>query len=281
LPSEKTYRTSSASNEPPAKRQLPCWLDRWLAERGAPATKAAAPRPRSGSLGNIDDALGVTVTDFRTGGIEPAEVAVSVVMPAYNEELRIEPALAEAVEYLDAQFGRPGDAAAPLRPGVLALSSRLRGEAAPSGYEIVVVDDGSTDATEEVALRFARENGLHDVLRYVRLERNRGKGGAITHGFRHVRGEYVLFADADGASRFSDLGRLIEGVEHVADPARRGVAIGSRSHLVGSDAVVKVGCAAIPATCAPRSCLLTCFSSSSAPGCATSSCAGSTLCSRS
>ena len=73
----------------------------------------------------------------------------------------------------------------------------------------------------------------------MRLQKNRGKGGAVTHGLRHVRGKYALFADADGASRFSDLGRLLEGCEDVVDGSSRGVAIGSRAHLVGSEAVVR------------------------------------------
>jgi hypothetical protein len=57
---------------------------------------------------------------------------------------------------------------------------------------------------------------------------------------RHARGQYVVFADADGASRFSDLGKLVEGCKSIQDAAGRGVAIGSRAHLVGSEAVVKV-----------------------------------------
>ncbi|PHH74032.1 hypothetical protein CDD83_4636 [Cordyceps sp. RAO-2017] len=103
----------------------------------------------------------------------------------------------------------------------------------------MVVDDGSRDRTVEVALDFARRHGLHDTLRVVSLARNRGKGGGVTHGLRHVRGRYALFADADGASRFSDVGKLMQGVEEVVDGSGRGMAIGSRAHLVGSEAVVK------------------------------------------
>ncbi len=39
----------------------------------------------------------------------------------------------------------------------------------------------------EVALEFSKKHGLHDILRVVTLEKNRGKGGGVTHGFRHVR----------------------------------------------------------------------------------------------
>jgi dolichyl-phosphate beta-glucosyltransferase len=179
-----------------------------------------------------------------TGAIEPAEVEVSVVFPAYNEADRIVPTLEEAVEYLDGRFGRPSAHAAtkvasPTHHHRLFFKAD-QSEKHVSGYEIIIVDDGSRDRTAEVALEFSRKHGLHDVLRVVRLEKNRGKGGGVTHGFRHVRGEYVVFADADGASKFSDLGKLIEGCEDVVDGSSRGVAIGSRAHLVDSEAVVKV-----------------------------------------
>ena len=82
----------------------------------------------------------------------------------------------------------------------------------------------------------------HGSIRVISLEENRGKGGAVTHGMRHARGAYVVFADADGASRFSDLGRLIQGCQKVQDRQGRAVGIGSRAHLVGSEAVVKVKC---------------------------------------
>lgn len=239
LASEKTYVTSTPDGGRKTA-QLPCWYDRWLAEhRRAVAAAATA---------------GSSESDFvDPGNIEPAGVAVTVVVPAYNEEDRILPTLLEMVEYLDANFGRhPTPTPPPISPpGSAILSPRAAHkkrqvllaarEPVTSGYEILVVNDGSRDRTVEVALQFAREHGLHDIVRVVSLERNRGKGGGVTHGFRHARGEYVLFADADGASRFSDLGKLIEGVEDVVDGSARGVAIGSRGHLVGSEAVVKVG----------------------------------------
>ncbi|KAI1105279.1 glycosyltransferase family 2 protein [Jackrogersella minutella] len=229
LSSEKTYTTTAPTGT--TTRQLPCWHDRWLADR-----QASEARSRN------DDPTQTDIAD--TAAIDPAEVRMSVVFPAYNEEDRILPTLKEAVEYLDATFGRDPhpnqQKALNKRPS---STTRRHVKNAPrddlSGYEILIVNDGSKDRTVEVALDFAREHGLHDILRVVTLEKNRGKGGGVTHGLRHVRGEYALFADADGASKFSDLGKLIEGCEEVVDGAHRGVAIGSRGHLVGSEAVVK------------------------------------------
>lgn len=247
FPSEKTYITTNPDGTVSAPRQLPCWYDRWRAEHHLSASSSAAAFP-------------IPETD----AIEPAEVAMSVVVPAYNEEARIVPALEEMVDYLDSRFGRPVPASKkggsttlapfapsgtttpssrPTTPHRLVFKNRPSSSAstpAPTGYEILIVNDGSCDKTVSVALDFARRRGLHDVLRVVTLERNRGKGGGVTHGLRHVRGEYAVFADADGASRFSDLGKLLEGCEDVVDGSNRGVAIGSRGHLVGSEAVVKV-----------------------------------------
>lgn len=172
--------------------------------------------------------------------------------------------LEEAVEYLQSTFPQP-------------LESSLSPEdARAKGWEILVVSDGSTDKTIDTALSFARSHQLsthpptpagpwtsnsgpktrsksapkvetvptsipHGSIRVISLEQNRGKGGAVTHGMRHARGAYVVFADADGASRFSDLGKLIENCDRVADAKGRAVGVGSRAHMVGSEAVVKVG----------------------------------------
>jgi dolichyl-phosphate beta-glucosyltransferase len=161
---------------------------------------------------------------------------MSVVIPAYNEEERIDIMLEEAVAFLDTEYGRvPGKS-----------KTKANGSAGKSetsrigGYEILIVNDGSKDKTVDVALAFSRKYGLHDILRICTLKENRGKGGAVTHGFRHVRGAYTVFADADGASKFEDLAKLVEGCKEVADEPNRGIAVGSRAHMVGSEAVIKV-----------------------------------------
>ncbi len=180
---------------------------------------------------------------------------MSVVVPAYNEEDRLEGMLEEAIEYLDASYGRPtkNSHKAKVNGHTTGTTRNGNGNAAQKreskgsgrvtglrGYEIILVNDGSTDKTVDVALRFSKQHQLHDVLRIVSLKENRGKGGAVTHGFRHVRGQYAIFADADGASTFSDISKLVEGCQEVQDEPRRGIAVGSRAHMVGSEAVIKV-----------------------------------------
>lgn len=201
---------------------------------------------------------------------------MSLVVPAYNEEDRLAGMLEEAVNYLERMYGtlasENGSAAAAetVRQrktngdanGRATNTSTTTGAGPDRGWEIVIVSDGSEDRTEEMAFTFARDHqlslhprgyagpwtpktheGVHippGTIRVVTLTNNRGKGGAVTHGMRHVRGRYVVFADADGASKFDHLGRLVEACQEIEDSGGRGVAVGSRAHMVGSEAVVKV-----------------------------------------
>jgi dolichyl-phosphate beta-glucosyltransferase len=207
---------------------LACWYDKWAAQHKA----GSKSREKRGPSTNG------TSTAY---AIEAAEVAVTVVVPAYNEEERLTVMLDEAVAFLDAEY--PSRA-----PPSAARQRKQTPAAAPTGWEILVVSDGSTDATVATALDFARArlvpaSKTGGSIRAVALERNRGKGGAVTHGMRHARGELVLFADADGASRFADLRGLAARAEGLAEEDPRGegraVVVGSRAHLVGSEAVVK------------------------------------------
>ncbi|PNS19566.1 hypothetical protein CAC42_7410 [Sphaceloma murrayae] len=191
------------------------------------------------------------------------EVFMTLVVPAFNEEDRLVQMLEEAVVYLEKAY--PTDMTKGTSNGT--LPEVLKTNNYKGGWEILVVSDGSTDKTADVALDFAKKHKLFDsatengatapvskfsktsqvapvgspagTLRVIKLENNRGKGGATMHGMRHARGEYVVFADADGASRFSDLAGLVDGCEKVRDSQGRAVGIGSRAHLVGSEAVVK------------------------------------------
>lgn len=200
---------------------------------------------------------------------------MSVVVPAYNEEERLPGMLEEAVNYLERTYGtlstqnlrngvekhKQDGLGAALKRRPYAVNDQA-GLSKMKGWEVIIVSDGSTDKTIETALAFAKDHqlslhpkghagpwtltsteGVHippGTIRVVRLKENRGKGGAVTHGMRHVRGQYVVFADADGASNFDDLGKLVQACQDVEDADSRGIAVGSRAHLVGSEAVVKV-----------------------------------------
>lgn len=191
---------------------------------------------------------------------------MSLVVPAYNEEGRLNGMLEEAVNYLERKYGTLASERGVEGQMEGVRQRRVNGSAhqpgAEKGWEIIIVSDGSTDETEKMAFAFARDHqlslhprgyagpwtpktseGVHippGTIRVVTLTENRGKGGAVTHGMRHVRGEYVVFADADGASKFDDLGKLVTACQEIEDGDGRGVSVGSRAHMVGSEAVVKV-----------------------------------------
>ncbi|KAI1944127.1 dolichyl-phosphate beta-glucosyltransferase [Ophidiomyces ophidiicola] len=244
FPEERNYQTILADGSITPPTPLPCWCDNLHAKPKIP---------------------------------EDAELFLSVVVPSYNEEKRLPGMLEEAVNYLERTYGTsvlPKTAGAENEKeykldGVGTTRKRnLNGAGTPKtqpmsmrGWEIIIVSDGSTDRTIETALAFSRDHQLSShpkghagpwtptsgegarippgTIRVVKLTQNRGKGGAVTHGMRHVRGQYVVFADADGASNFNDLGNLVKACQEVEDSSLRGIAVGSRAHLVGSDLVVK------------------------------------------
>ena len=177
---------------------------------------------------------------------------MSLVVPAYNEEDRLEDMLSEAVGYLQKEYGMSGERKMHANGSAKRRKATANGHVPqtsngkpamvdPTGWEVIIVSDGSKDKTVETALSFAKRLGEDSpLIRVVSLRQNRGKGGAVTHGMRHVRGKYAVFADADGASKFEDLGKLVKASQGMEDTDGRAVAVGSRAHLVGSEAVVKV-----------------------------------------
>lgn len=116
-----------------------------------------------------------------------------MVIPAYNEALRLPAYLKDVVAYFE---GRD------------------------QPYEILVVDDGSTDATAERVSEIAAGRpfiGVHA------LPVNRGKGAAVREGMRRTRGALKLMADADGATPIGEVERLEAAIRRGAD-----VVVGSR-----------------------------------------------------
>lgn len=168
----------------------------------------------------------------------PAEVQLTVIVPMYNEEKRLESMLTDAVNWLENVRAKRHS----LAEGFLCDVAAARPLFEPlHTYEVLMVDDGSQDKTCEVALNFARRRRLgHGAeLRLTRMQCNRGKGAAVRHGVLHARGAFILFADADGATQFSDLEKLSREMVRILTPAGQGIVVGSRAHLVTSDAVVK------------------------------------------
>ena len=127
----------------------------------------------------------------------PGDLRLSVVVPAYREE------------------GRIGDSVRQLR-AVLAEVD------AEGGAEVLVVDDGSGDATADEAAAAG--------ARVLTLDPNRGKGAAVRHGMLAARGRTIAFVDADLAYPPEQVLRLLEGVESGWD-----VVVGSRRHAGSVD----------------------------------------------
>jgi dolichyl-phosphate beta-glucosyltransferase len=122
--------------------------------------------------------------------------SISIVIPAFNEEGRLPATLRAILDYLSAR-----DWAA---------------------WEILVVNDGSRDATAEVARQFSE---AYPGVRLVENPGNRGKGYSVRHGVLEAGSEWVLFTDADLSAPIGELDKLM------AAARERGakVAIGSRA----------------------------------------------------
>jgi dolichyl-phosphate beta-glucosyltransferase len=119
---------------------------------------------------------------------------LSVVIPAYNEEQRLPRTIEQIERYLD---GRGVD------------------------YELIIVDDGSSDGTRQVMDSAAERN---KKIRLEALPTNRGKGRALAAGVAVARGDQVLVTDADLSTPIEELEKLDAALK-----AGAGVAIASRA----------------------------------------------------
>ena len=121
--------------------------------------------------------------------------ALSIIIPSYNEELRLPASLGLIADYIN-KSGRD--------------------------TEVLVVDDGSTDQTAAVAETFRTRI---PQFRIVPNGENRGKGYSVRHGMTEARGDIVLFTDADLSAPIEEADKLIAAME----TETYDVAIGSRA----------------------------------------------------
>ena len=124
---------------------------------------------------------------------------VSILMPLFNEEEYIGTILERVIR-------------APLPAGL--------------EREIIVVDDGSTDDSAEIAAEVSQRNP--GLIRLIRFERNRGKGAAIREAIGHAEGDYCLIQDSDLEYNPADyvdlLQPLVDGVADVVYGSRFAIA---------------------------------------------------------
>jgi dolichyl-phosphate beta-glucosyltransferase len=118
---------------------------------------------------------------------------LSIVIPAYNEEIRIIPTIGAIASYVS-DMGFP--------------------------WELIISDDGSTDET----VKLVKDLGFPNLI-VLEAERNQGKGAAVRRGMLAAQGNYVLFDDADNSTPIEEVSKLLEKVEQEGYD----VAVGSRS----------------------------------------------------
>ena len=124
-------------------------------------------------------------------------VSLSIVIPAYNESVRLAKTLPQILEYLDKQLPEA---------------------------ELIVVDDGSSDDTAGTAHQCLQQSG-HTLTSVISYRSNLGKGRAVRLGLLASRANIALFTDADLSTPITEIPKLV-------DPIERGecdLAFGSRA----------------------------------------------------
>jgi len=114
----------------------------------------------------------------------PKDVSISVFFPCYNEQENVNQTVSKAVDTL---------------------------EKIQADYEIVIVDDGSTDSTKDIADRLASQNQRINVVHH---HRNLGYGTALQSGFKAATKELVFYTDGDGQFDINEMPSLLDLIKN-------------------------------------------------------------------
>ena len=131
------------------------------------------------------------------------QIDISIIIPAFNESKRLPVFLDRVITYC---------------------------QKSDKAYEIIVVDDGSSDATYEVATAYKKKFINFQVIRNTQ---NSGKGYSVKTGFFSARGDIQAFLDADGSTQPEEIEKNIHYFKEGYD-----IVVGSRV-LTGEDQVIK------------------------------------------
>jgi dolichyl-phosphate beta-glucosyltransferase len=176
--------------------------------------------------------LGCTETVLAGDKSSGSDDLLSLIIPAYNEEERLPIMLNETLDYLV----KNRESLTQLFDAV--IDNMQRRNKSVIKYEIIVVDDGSSDNTCDVVRKYAATLTSGDTVKLITMHQNVGKGGAVKTGMLRSLGQLCLMIDADGATDISDgLPKLLKEM-YILNKNRNNRSLpptlavfGSRAHL--------------------------------------------------
>lgn len=168
----------------------------------------------------MDNQISSTITKHNSSN----SIDISIIIPAYNEANRIPSTLEKVIDFMHKHS---------------------------QTFEIIVVDDGSTDSTASVVEEFMKKS---PYLKILKNERNEGKGNTVKKGVLNAQGSVIFFTDADLSTPIEEIDRFLESIKNMD------IVIGSRA-IEGANIVIsepfyrailgKIFCAMVRWFCVP------------------------------
>lgn len=128
------------------------------------------------------------------------KISLSIVIPCYNEEKRLEPNLSKSINYLISNIKEP--------------------------FELIFVNDGSTDGTQRI-LGEVKKNNSNIQIEILSYPKNQGKGFAVKTGVLNSKGEKIIVMDADFSVDIGETSKFIKFLDEGYD-----VVVGTKKHLL-------------------------------------------------